>query len=633
MNNNNKKRSIPVFRRGVGSNNAGPDNRITLSTLLWWLVGSFICFTIGTLTGLNTLHFPPNHSINEINNNPTTTTTVIKLPPPQKILPTEKKNNSTLIKFPPANCTLINSFPQYHLPKRQYGGVEPPNIKQIFQQYCPNNITTPNTNKQNLQSDQIYFQSLLDDLIGKEHCDKPLDEINFICKAKCAIDEPELERTIRIMRLADHTPQHVVNACLQNISPFLIWISGSNGNNNQQQQQQQRIRFLNCFGTFSVHAFMGKSVWREDMRLLFALSCLVKLPENIIFGFDWSDYPSAGVHHVSPQPIFRYMEPLPPILRPVGVDAHHALLFPTGSFIVATSLCQFRRVDEWWKICFAHERTRDHLKWEKRYPVVMWRGALNGVIWTVNDWRMQQRSRLVREFGSKRRNDSRFDVAFVQGIHARTEDGSGSFSGVDGVRKLAQMNQITENNAEDIVQEMVREHVMKSQIGKGDHPKYKYLLHVDGQTASWGLAHKLNSGSVLVWIESARNYREFYYPLLKPWIHYIPIARDLSDLDSITEWMFQHDDQVKEIVNQANILVDSRMRAQDLFCYVYRLLVSIQKAQRTQENNNSNSHHSGGVTEEWLKNALGNELFNRFEDVHDVKSWKEYKKKGEKVSR
>lgn len=35
---------------------------------------------------------------------------------------------------------------------------------------------------------------------------------------------------------------------------------------------------------------------------------------------------------------------------------------------------------------------------------------------------------------------------------------------------------------------------------------------------------------------------EWYYDILKPWVHYVPVKRDLSDLVEKIEWLKENDD-------------------------------------------------------------------------------------------
>ena len=473
-----------------------------------------------------------------------------------------------------------------------------PDVRSIRAKWCPE-TSSPSTD---LASERKGFSVLLDFLLTKKACTAPLNETEFVCAARCAAHEPELERTVRIMRMAEHGPDYVVDACRRHVFPFLVWISKGG-----------RIRFFNCLETYSSDGFMGKEVWKEDMRMLFTLGCVVRLPEDVIFGFDWSDYATPGFTG-APHDLYKYMVPLPPILRPVGTDAYPSLLFPTGSFIVATGFCNFRYPNKWWRLCIAHQDRRDGVKWSARKPELMWRGAPNGLQWTVNDWRMMQRARLVREFG----HEPGFDVAFVQGIHARSENDQLSYSEADGVKHITARNQLFPRgtplvlNPDDVVREMEREWVRKDQIVKDRTTEFRHLLHVDGQTASWGLAHKFNSGGVLLWIESSRNYLEFYYPLMKPWEHFIPVAKDMSDLRAVKSWLDANQAEAERIARNAAKLADSRMRAQDTLCYVYRVLASVKAAQ---------VKGTARADEAYMRSKFGDKIDSKFEDVRDYREW------------
>lgn len=55
---------------------------------------------------------------------------------------------------------------------------------------------------------------------------------------------------------------------------------------------------------------------------------------------------------------------------------------------------------------------------------------------------------------------------------------------------------------------------------------YKYLLWVPGNCASLRLAAQLLSDAAVLKLDSPEI--EWYYPLLRPWVHYIPVRQDLT---------------------------------------------------------------------------------------------------------
>jgi hypothetical protein len=88
--------------------------------------------------------------------------------------------------------------------------------------------------------------------------------------------------------------------------------------------------------------------------------------------------------------------------------------------------------------------------------------------------------------------------------------------------------------------------------------KYKYILDFDGWSNTWDATFwKLISGSVLFKVEGV--WEQWYYPKLIPWIHYVPIKDDLSDLNEVVNWCIANDDKCKQIANNAYIFVNTEL--------------------------------------------------------------------------
>ena len=89
---------------------------------------------------------------------------------------------------------------------------------------------------------------------------------------------------------------------------------------------------------------------------------------------------------------------------------------------------------------------------------------------------------------------------------------------------------------------------------KSEFLKYKYLLDVDGTVNAWdGFFWKLGSNSVVLKMES--HWEEWYYDQIKPWVHYIPVKGDGSDLYEKYQWAEANQDKVQDIIRNANELV------------------------------------------------------------------------------
>jgi len=67
---------------------------------------------------------------------------------------------------------------------------------------------------------------------------------------------------------------------------------------------------------------------------------------------------------------------------------------------------------------------------------------------------------------------------------------------------------------------------------------YKYQIDVDGNSNAWRSFYlKLLSGSPVLKIKSEFGYQQWYYHRLIPWVHYVPVAHDCSDLVKKIEFL------------------------------------------------------------------------------------------------
>lgn len=62
------------------------------------------------------------------------------------------------------------------------------------------------------------------------------------------------------------------------------------------------------------------------------------------------------------------------------------------------------------------------------------------------------------------------------------------------------------------------------------------------------------------------------YNDFKPYVHYIPLSYDGSDLLAKIEWAKHHDAEVQQIVNNARAFADENFTDENIACFVYRLL-------------------------------------------------------------
>lgn len=79
--------------------------------------------------------------------------------------------------------------------------------------------------------------------------------------------------------------------------------------------------------------------------------------------------------------------------------------------------------------------------------------------------------------------------------------------------------------------------------------RYRYLIDVGGAGYSGRTKFLMFSGRPLLMVY--RRYIEYFDDDLKPWVHYIPVKEDLSDLIKMHDWLRDNDSKATEIAENA----------------------------------------------------------------------------------
>ncbi|XP_054829931.1 protein O-glucosyltransferase 1 [Eublepharis macularius] len=109
-----------------------------------------------------------------------------------------------------------------------------------------------------------------------------------------------------------------------------------------------------------------------------------------------------------------------------------------------------------------------------------------------------------------------------------------------------------------------------------DHCKYKYLFNFRGVAASFRFKHLFLCGSLVFHV--GEDWQEFFYPQLKPWIHYVPVKSDLSDVRELLQFVQENDGIAQEIAEKGRQFIVENLQMKDISCYWERLLTEYSKA-------------------------------------------------------
>ena len=166
--------------------------------------------------------------------------------------------------------------------------------------------------------------------------------------------------------------------------------------------------------------------------------------------------------------------------------------------------------------------------WDGRATDVFWRGSTTGV--GAVQWTDLQRAKLC-QIASDAPECLSFDVGFTHVVQQRSK--------------------IEEQEIRDAG-------FLKPWVDADQYANFKYHVDIDGNSDSWGgLFLKLLSGGLIFKVDSPLGYVQWYYPRLKPWLHYIPIDINLSNLTEMVLWAIRNDDRARQIATAGRQLAES----------------------------------------------------------------------------
>lgn len=103
--------------------------------------------------------------------------------------------------------------------------------------------------------------------------------------------------------------------------------------------------------------------------------------------------------------------------------------------------------------------------------------------------------------------------------------------------------------------------------------RYKYILNLEGHVAAYRLSYELSCGSVI--LLAASSWKMWYSYLLEPFVHYVPVRNDLSDLLKMIDWCRRNDDECRAIAVNAKRFYDTYLGRAGILDFLQMTLVEL----------------------------------------------------------
>ena len=117
------------------------------------------------------------------------------------------------------------------------------------------------------------------------------------------------------------------------------------------------------------------------------------------------------------------------------------------------------------------------------------------------------------------------------------------------------ISRIIQNGAtkREIRKYLIDEQIFGKEVSEDKFRNYKYYPDIPGNALAWGTITKYLAGSLI--FKAEYEQKLYYYKLLKPWTHYIPVNNDFSDLKEKLIWAQNNITKSVEIAYSGYIII------------------------------------------------------------------------------
>ena len=141
-----------------------------------------------------------------------------------------------------------------------------------------------------------------------------------------------------------------------------------------------------------------------------------------------------------------------------------------------------------------------------------------------------------------------------------------------------------------------------------EQSEYKYIIHIDGHVSAFRLSYELSLSSVILIVKS--NWNSWFSNMLEPYVHYVPVKEDLSDLVEKIKWCRDNDEKCIEIVYNAKCFYNKYLQKNSIFDYFQKLFIDIK--------NNTNIYFNNSLSNLDIQNIYQTNFLLNKKYIDDI---------------
>jgi len=202
------------------------------------------------------------------------------------------------------------------------------------------------------------------------------------------------------------------------------------------------------------------------------------------------------------------------------------------------------------------ENSIDIFKWENKKPIALFRGSSTGKGILIED-------------------NMRLKVSYMSSLNLKDEKDNLNYLDAGITKWNVRARKISNSKKLQTIDVESLPFGLSNYLSLKEQSEYKYIIHIDGHVSAFRLSLELSLKSVILIVES--EWKIWYSEKLKPYVHYVPIKNDLSDLIEQIQWCKNNDEKCRKISENAFYFYNNFLNKNAILDHFQKTLLNLKK--------------------------------------------------------
>ena len=198
----------------------------------------------------------------------------------------------------------------------------------------------------------------------------------------------------------------------------------------------------------------------------------------------------------------------------------------------------------------------DILKWENKKSIALFRGSSTGKGVSIED-------------------NMRLKVSYISSLNLKDEKDNSNYLDAGITKWNVRPKKISNFSKLQTIDIESLPFGLSKYLSFKEQSEYKYIIHIDGHVSAFRLSLELSLKSVILLVES--EWKMWYSEKLIPYVHYVPVKKDLSDLIDQIKWCKSNDKKCKKISENAFDFYNNFLNKNAILDYFQKTLINLKQ--------------------------------------------------------